>query len=259
VKRAAILLAFVGALVLALGGRAPAQTRGHEAALEAYASGQYERASELWLAELRESGAGALDRAALLYDLGNAAQRSKKPLVAAGRYAAALRIAPRHEDAWHNLELVRRQAGLEPADRGDLTATARRLLTVMTLSEAELLLLALAGALAAALAWEALRGGLAAKATSWALAGLLALATMPWAWQWTHAGDRLAFTVQPEGAPVTSEPRADSTLVGRIAPASEVECLDTLRGWVRVRDAAGSVGWIPSGAAVPLFEPFEFE
>lgn len=237
-------------------------TRGqsaHESGCAEYRAGRYAEARAHWEAALREEHADALDRAALLYNIGNAAYRSKRPLEAAGWYTAALRLAPRDEDAWHNLEFARREAGLEPADRGDLTATARRLLTVMTVGEAERVLLAALVVLGLALAWEALRGGVAAKATCWALAALVLLAAVPWCWQRAHGDDALVFAAQPEGAAFTSEPRADSTLIGRLAPGSQAERIDALPGWVRVRREDGQVGWIEARACVPLSAPFVLE
>jgi tetratricopeptide (TPR) repeat protein len=226
----------------------------YERALAAYQSADYAEARELWLAALEEAGEGAPSRAAVLYDLGNVAYRQKKPLEAAGWYTASLKLEPRNEDAWHNLELARREAGLEPADRGDLSATTKRLLTMLTVRESEQLALAVGAALALALIWEALRGGAAAKWTSAALALLLLAALAPWTYQMLTRRDAL-FVVQPEGAPLRSEPRAQAAVIDRLLAASEVERVDALPGWVRVKKG-DTVGWIESDAALPLAAPY---
>ncbi len=223
-----------------------------ERALEAYRAGSYELAHELWRLELEAGDSASIGPVAALYNLGNASFRLRRPLEAAAWYTAALELAPRDESIWHNLEFVRREAGLEPADRGDLSATARRFASSLTLPESERALLALAGLLALALVWEALRGGAAARACALALLGLLALASVPWAWQVRHADRDTLFVVQPEGAPLLSEPRSEATLVARLSPASEVERTDALPGWWRVRTAEGATGWIADTGALPL-------
>lgn len=227
-----------------------------ERALAAYRSGSYELAHELWRLELESGERAAIGPVAALHNLGNASFRLRKPLEAAAWYTAALRLAPRDESLWHNLEFVRREAGLDPADRGDLSATARRFASSLTLPEAERAVLALLAALALALAWEALRGGSAARASSLALLALLGLALVPWAWQLRHAGHDTLFVVQPEGAPLLSEPRGEATLVSRLSPASEVERTDSLPGWWRVRTAEGATGWIADTGAIALRAPW---
>ncbi len=225
-------------------------------ALEAYRAGSYELAHELWRLELEAGASGSIGPVAALYNLGNASFRLRRPLEAAAWYTAALQLVPRDESIWHNLEFVRREAGLEPADRGDLSATARRFASSLTLPESERVLLALVGLLALALAWEALRGGAAARACALVLLGLLALAAVPWTWQLQHAARDTLFVVQPEGAPLLSEPRSEATLVARLSPASEVERTDALPGWWRVRTAEGATGWIADAGAVPLRGPW---
>ncbi len=229
---------------------------GHGRALEAYRSASYEVARTLWLAELERTDAAAPDRARVLYNLGNTAFRLKRPLEAAAWYTAVLRIDPRDENAWHNLEFVRREAGLEPADRGDLSATAKRFASSLTLPESERLVLGVAALLGLALAWEALRGSQASRAASLALAGLLALALVPWLWRVAHADERPVFVVQPEGAALLSEPRAEATLIGRVPAAGEAERIDSLPGWLRVRTAAGETGWVAVEAVLPLDAPY---
>jgi tetratricopeptide (TPR) repeat protein len=232
-----------------------AQGTTYERALAAYRAAEYATARELWLDALEETGEGAADRATVLYDLGNVAYRRKRPLEAAGWYTASLRLAPRDEDARHNLELVRREAGLEPADRGDLRATAKRLLTIGTVDECQKAALAIGALLALALAWEALRGGTAAKATSLALAALLAGALAPWTYQVLVDDRELVFVTAPEGADVRSEPRDGSARIARVSAATEVERIDAVAGWVRIEQGAVR-GWIEREACLPLAAPY---
>jgi tetratricopeptide (TPR) repeat protein len=248
------LIAALASLAL-LAPFAAAQGTKYEQALAAYQAADYTAARELWLATLAEEGAGAPSRAAVLYDLGNVAYRRKKPLEAAAWYAASLKLEPRDRDAWHNLELARREAGLEPADRGDLSATTRRLLTMLTIHESQQLALGVGALLALALIWEALRGGTAAKWASAALALAVLVALAPWTYQMATRRDTL-FVVQPEGAPLHSEPRDQAAMIDRLVAASEVERVDALPGWVRVK-RNGTVGWIKSDAALPLTAPYQ--
>lgn len=250
----AVLLALLSLLLPGLGQVGIGSNA--ERALDAYRSGSHELAHELWRLELESGERASIGPVAALYNLGNASFRLRKPLEAAAWYTAALRLAPRDENLWHNLEFVRREAGLEPADRGDLSATARRFASSLTLAEAERAVLALLAALALALAWEALRGGGAARACSLALLALLGLALVPWTWQLRHAELDTVFVVQPEGAALLSEPRSEATLVSRLAPASEVERTDALPGWWRVRTAEGATGWISDTGAIALRAPW---
>jgi len=225
-------------------------------ALEAYRSGSHELAHELWRLELDAGTSASIGPVAALRNLGNAAFRLRRPLEAAAWYTAALRLAPRDATLWHNLEFVRREAGLEPADRGDLTATAKRFASSWTLPECERALLALLAALALVLAWEALRGGGLPRASALALLALMALAAVPWTWQLRHAERDTLFVVQPEGAALLSEPRSEAALVARLSPASEVERTDALPGWWRIRTAEGATGWIADSGAIALRAPW---
>lgn len=219
--------------------------------VEAYRRGDYASAESLWR-RLFERDDEAIDPAVLRYDLGNAAFRLGRPLEAAGWYTAALRLAPRDADAWANLELARERAGLDPADRGDLVDTLRRLGTALTLAELEWTLVVLAAALLAVLLAEAFRGGLALRRVAWGLAALVLLVALLWAGRLLGRDHAPQFVVEPGGAALRSEPRADATAVGRAEAAAIVETLDGMPGWTRVRADGGLVGWVEEDALLVL-------
>jgi len=219
-------------------GVAPEQS--FAAGVQSYREGAWADARANFLEAL---ASGGVERASVLRNLGNVAYREGKPLEAAGWFTAAVREAPRDAEAWRNLEFARREAGLDPADRGDLRDTAVRLATMLRLDEAQGVVLALLVLLALVLLWEALRGGLVSKVAACSVAALLALAFVPYVVQWSAQGARPQFVIQPEGAALNSEPRDAAALVGRLAPASTVEQIDALPGWVRVRSDEGLSGW----------------
>lgn len=235
-------------------------------AVEAFRRGDFETAQNLWIAVIEGEGScgdaaapclSARERGRVLYDIGNAAYRRGNVLESVGWYTASLRLRPRDPDAWKNLEHARATAKLEPADRGDLAATAWRILSSFTLAESEWL--ALAGALVwlATLVAEALRGGSVLRRL--ALLGLcVALAsTAPWIYHRAHDGRDAMLVIDAadaagHGVELHSEPRTDATVIGNIAAGEEVERQDELPGWIKVEIPGGSSGWIESKAAFAL-------
>jgi len=250
-------LCLAGALALGApvqeGAGAPARSGDFRDAVAAYEAGDFGSAETLWRDLLGDS---ELDTADVLYDLGNAAWRQERPLEAAAWYTACLRLEPRRADAWANLEFVRGEAGVEPADRGDLTSTTRRLLFALTRGESEWLALGCAVLFALTLCAEALRGGalwrrLAAGAGALLLAGLA-----PWAAHLSRGDARALLVVAPDGGAVRSEPAAEAALVGRFPAGSEVQFLDALPGWVRASSGA-TQGWVEATSVHPLTPPYE--
>ena len=231
-----------------------AATQTHEAvfeqAVQAYRAGDFETAETQWRSLLRTDV--ELDRADVLYNLGNVAWRRGDTLTAAARYTACIRLAPRHADAWHNLEYVRSEAGLEPADRGDLLATGERLLRILTPTEAAWTSLVLLVAFAGLLMFEALRGGPLARRAAFVAGVLFVLGSLP---ALRHAVSPEAapwFVVEPAGAALRSEPREAGTVVGRLEPGSQAIRIDELPGWVRLRMDDGTQGWVASGEVLSL-------
>lgn len=247
-----VLVLLLGFARPAAGGQEQLDDPAFSAGVAAYRDADWESARREFLESLE---LGRSERASVLRNLGNVAFREGKPLEAAGWFTAATHEAPRDVDAWFNLEFARREAGLPPADRGDLRDTAVRLATMLRLEEAECVLLTLLGLLAVTLVWEALRGGVAAKSAAWALAALAALALIPYGAQLARGDRDACFVVQPEGAALNSEPREGAALIGRLAPAGIVERIDQLPGWVRVRSAADELGWVREDAVLALRGP----
>ena len=244
---APVLLVFL-ALPALSGLPAPAsaeQPRGDAATfqlgVEAYRAGDLQSAETHWRSLLRSDA--EVDRADVLYNLGNLAWRRGDALEAAARYTACIRLAPRHADAWHNLEFVRSEAGLEPADRGDLTATAERLVDMLTRSEAGWTSLALLVLFACLLLFEALRGGPLTRRLAFAGGVLFVLGSLPVLRHALRPESAPWFVIEPAGAALRSEPQESGTVVGRLDSGTQAVRLDELPGWVRLRASDGTQGW----------------
>jgi tetratricopeptide (TPR) repeat protein len=219
--------------------------------VEAYRRADFDAAEAAWLAVL-EAELPAAERARVCYDLGNLAWREGRELEAVGWYTACIRLDPRHRDAWTNLELARAAAGLEPADRGDLRSTVRRLLGGVTAGEARGLALVGLLLLAAALAVEAFRGGRVARALVFATAVLTALLLGPWVYGVLTTRADPVICIEGGAASLRAEPRVDRDVVGSLATGEVAERRDTYPGWVRVETADGARGWVAESAVFPL-------
>ncbi len=226
-----------------------------QSATEAYRERDYRAAAALWENALTEAELPA-ERARLFYNLGNAAYRQERPLVAVGWYTAALGLTPRDRDLWTNLELARSEAGLEPQDRGDLAATTQRLLSSLTRAESEWLLWITLLLWGGCLAGEALRGGRTWRRLCWLGLALLPISWAPLGWHMAHDGEHTLLIVQEGGTQARSEPRSDATALVRLEAGESVVWRDQLPGWVGVRSGGKSL-WIRESAAFDLgrFDP----
>ncbi len=237
---------------------APSHARdraGDEAAAQAaYRQGDWTNAKGSWLAVLENEGGpnAPSERARILYNLGNTAFRAGQTLEAVGWYTAALRLRPRDAETWQNLEHARSAAKLEPADRGDLSATAHRLFSSLTLAESEWLVLAVVLAWAGVLAMEALRGGRLWRRL--AFVGVLAIGVsfVPLGFSLARDHGDVMLAIQEQKLAVKSEPRADAAVIAEVTPGDEVRRLDTLPDWTKVELGAGAVGWVESRAVFAL-------
>jgi len=226
------------------------ESSGGDPAVAAYRAGDYDTAQVTWLAALQTADSRA-ERARLAYNLGNTAFRAGNVPEAVGWYTSSLALVPRDADAWASLELARTEAGLEPADRGDLTATLRRVVTSVTLAESEWLVLWSLVLLALCLAGEALRGGAAWRRSALAALALCAVVSIPWGWNLLRDGRRPMLVVA-EGTAARSEPRPDAKRLRDLDVGSEVERLDDLPGWTQVRDDRGERLWVRTHALFDL-------
>jgi len=250
--RAWILWAACAAFLCApsSGQESQARTR-YAQGVSAYREGDPTTAANVWR-RLYAEGAAGLDPAALAYDLGNAAFRLGNFLEAAAWYEASVRHAPRDSEAWINLELARERAGLEPADRGDLADTLRRLVHSVTLVEAERAVLVLALLLALALAARAWWGGTWLRRSTQVLSLTTALCCVPWLAALMRGEAPTWVVVESGGAELRSEPRTDGLLVGRAEPGTHVTRMDHMPGWVRVRSGGSLSGWLRAESVCDL-------
>ena len=251
------VMALVATLALAAVPDAQTTARAAEAferGVDAYRRGAHAEADTLWRACLEEELTDA-ERARVAYDLGNAAWRRERVLEAVGWYSVSLRLEPRAADVWHNLELARAAAGLDPADRGDLRSTVKRLLVSLRPHERRLLVLFALVPLALALAAEAFLGGRLWRRLGQGAALLVLLAALPWVHgRMTGDGDPLLVVRAPSVA-LRSEPRRALAPIGELRAGDEVERVDALPGWVRVEQPDGTRGWVQEEAVFPLGRP----
>jgi tetratricopeptide (TPR) repeat protein len=243
---AAIVLGFVFS-----GVQSAAAVAEESVATAAYRAGRYGAAETLWNDELL-AAEEAPERARLAYNLGNVAYRQGNVEEAVGWYTAALRLTPRDPDVWANLELARTESGLEPADRGDLESTTKRLVSAFTLAESEWLVIGLMLLLGACLGGEALRGGKLWRRLSFGALLLVAGSLAPFTWNKIHEGGQPMMIVSKRAVPARAEPRPDAKRITEFAPGLEVERLDGLPGWVKVAAPDGLELWVRDTAVFDL-------
>ncbi len=243
----------------ALHARVSAQTPSIEAlyqqGLDAYraATPDLATARASWTAALeRAANASAARRAQLCKSLGNVAFRQERPLEAAAWFTAAIGLAPRDRDAWSNLEFARSKAGLEPADRGDLSATFERVVHALSLAEAEWLALGMALILAALICLRAFVLGSAATRPLWVASLLACVCSVPWIVQLREAGRDPVFVVSTAGVTVCSEPRVAAAKVALLSAGARAERLEQLAGWVRIETEHGERGWVAEDTVFAL-------
>jgi tetratricopeptide (TPR) repeat protein len=249
--RTLFLLSAWASLALATGAGQESHAAIFTRATDAYRRGAYEEAEVLWRSLLDED-LDAHETARIYYDLGNVAWRRGEALQAIGWYTSAIRLEPRHPDAWANLEFARSQAGLEPADRGDLRSTVERLLGSLRPEEARWLLLSALALFALLLALEAWRGGRLWRRLAFVGLLVVLLASAPWVRTLLREGGDPLLVIGTPSAALRSEPRASLSPVGELDPGEEVQRIDSLPGWVRVETAAGERGWVTEQAVFAL-------
>lgn len=222
------------------------------AAVEAYRSGDHVTAVQRWDELLRTAELAPRERSRLFYNAGNAAARDGAWHLAVGYYTEALEGTPRDGDLWANLEFARREAGLEPADRGDLAATLGRLLSAWTSGEARWIALGGVLLLAVALAHEALRGGRGGRVSAWIGLVLAVLASAPLARHELADESLRVFVTAERGVVLRSEPRATAQVLEHAEAGTYRRELDRLGQWVGVETTSGAKGWVPESGVFAL-------
>jgi tetratricopeptide (TPR) repeat protein len=212
--------------------------------VEAYRRGDYAEARERWEAAL-EGDLAPADRARVYYDLGNACWRLERPLEAVACYTAAVRLDPRHAEAWQNLEFTRAKSGLAPADAGDLGATLERALTSLRPPERRVLLFGALVLWTLVLLLELRWGGAALRGVMVGATLALALAAAPWAYGLLRSEAAAPMLVVRTGSvPLRSEPLDTRDAIGELSALEEVDRIDALPGWIRVETRNGLRGWV---------------
>jgi tetratricopeptide (TPR) repeat protein len=239
------------ALVL-LASLSPQEQEVDVSAVDAFRSGEHVAALELWNEALCIPELGSSERSRLLYNAGNAAARDGGWMVAVAYYTEALEGAPRNADLWFNLEYARREAGLEPADRGDLAATCWRLLTAWTETEARWMVLVGALIFLVGLAYEALRGGRTGRVAAWTGLGIGLLLCAPLLRLVLEEEREEVIVVQDRGLALRSEPRSGAQVLEKAAPGTNLLLLDRLGDWVGVETSDGQKGWVLSEGVLAL-------
>jgi len=238
-------------LTLATLTSGPQAGESFERGVEAYRRGDQAEAAALWRTCLEEE-LPAEDHARVAYNLGNAAWRTGNPLEAVAWYTIALRGEPRNADIWHNLEFVRAEAELEPADRGDLRSTWHRLMTSVTHAESRVLVLLALVPLLLALLGEAWFGGKVWRLLSLACLGLTVLLSLPWVGHVLDEEADLVLVVRTSPVALRSEPRRELEPIAQLDPGAAVTRIDALPGWARVETDDGVRGWLQEDVIFPL-------
>ncbi len=246
-----LVVALAGLAAPDLGAQDTVHAAVFEQAVDAYRRGDFAEARVRWESLLDEE-LTASDRARLCYDLGNAEWRDGDHLRAIGWYTACLRLDPRHPDAWANLEFARSEEGFDPADRGDLRSTARRLLTSWRPAERRLLVLLGVMLLAIPMAVEAFRGGRLWRRASLLALGMLVLLSLPWLHGLTSTDGDPLLVIRTSTLSLRSEPRLELPSTVAVEPAAVVQRIDELPGWVRVETGDHEKGWLQEEAVFAL-------
>jgi len=247
----ALLRAFLAVVLLSAAAHAQdAEAIGRQA-VEAYRAKDYATAETLWKSLLSEFLTPE-ERARVCYNLGNTAYRDGRVTEAVAWYTMAVRVRPRDAGAWSNLEHARREAGLEPADRGDLRATVLRLLGALDEGEAQWLLLGCLVLWGVALAGEALRGGKLWTRLAWLGLGLVLVGAAPLAHARLSAQTDPVMVVETPSVSLRAEPDLERPPRGQVQAGTVVERIDELPDWVRIESDVAGIGWVPAEAVFEL-------
>jgi tetratricopeptide (TPR) repeat protein len=238
------LLIGIGTLPLAGLAQPDRLDRAFDRGTAAYRQGQYDRAVTHYRAVLDTGYASA----ALYYNLGTAYARLERPGPAIRYYEKARRLRPDDARLRHNLEQVRRRAGVYPEPLGEgsprLLGALVRGWSPLVLFGAGLLLVG--GGLVAAV-W----GARPRRPDPWRrphvrglLGGGLLLVLGALGTSYAQSLDRRAVVVASE-APVRARPAPEAASDTTLPEGRMVEMGDRRGQWQEVRLADGTTGWVP--------------
>jgi len=241
------LLIGIGTVPLGVGAQPDRLDRAFERGTAAYRQGQYDRAVRHYRAVLDSGYASA----ALYHNLGNAYARLERPGPAIRYYEKARRLRPDDPRLRHNLEQVRRRAGVYPDPLGQGPS---RLLGTLVKEWSPLIpfgagLLLFGGGLVAAV-W----GARPDRPVPWRrphvwgpLAGGLVLVAVALGTSYAQSLDRRAVVVASE-APVRAAPDSEAAPDTTLSEGAMVEMQDRRAQWQKVRLADGTTGWVSAEA-----------
>ena len=199
----------------------------------------------------RSAGAAPRERARLAYNLGVAEARRGEAMRAVAWFEAALRAAPRFEDARFNLSLARAEAGLPPRVGDGLAESLEAAAGAVTRAESEWLALLGGVVLAAAGLLEALRGGALARRVLLMAVAVQPLLLAPLSMQLLRAEPEPHMVVDPAGLRLRAAPEEGAERLGTLPAGAVVGFLDELPGWTKV-SVDGEARWVPSGGLFAL-------
>jgi hypothetical protein len=238
------VLIAIGSLPLGVAAQPDRLDRAFERGTAAYRQGQYDRAVEHYRAVLDAGYASA----ALYHNLGNAYTRLERPGPAIRYYEKARRLRPNDPRLRHNLEQVRRRAGVYPEPLGQSPSGPLGALvqgwSPLVLFGAGLLLLG--GGLVAAVRWTR-----PDRPVPWSrpgvwgpVAGGLLLVGGALGTSYVQSIDRRAVVVASE-APVRAVPDPEASSDTTLPEGRMVEMGERRDAWRKVRLADGTTGWVP--------------
>lgn len=242
----------IGLLLAALNVYSQEESLQFAQANQAYRSGDFSKAAELY----EQIARNGYRHPSLFYNLGNSYYKLKNIPAAILNYERAKRLAPRDEDIAYNLRLanLRIVDKIEPIPQlffaewwnaflGELPSAGWAVVII-----AALWLAVVAGSLVVLLRSVVIRRISLAAATLFllcAVVGIVGATQQLHNEQNTH--DAVVFT---PSAAVKSAPDEKSTDLFVLHEGVKIELLDSVGDWVKIRLADGKVGWLPLASAV---------
>ncbi|MDG1985458.1 MAG: SH3 domain-containing protein [Planctomycetota bacterium] len=221
---------------------------------ELWRAGDREGAVAAWVDALERAqtgGAPPAERARIAYNLGVAAAERGEPMRSVAWFEAALRAAPRLDDAHFNVGLARADAGLGPRTGDGLAESLEAAARTVTPAESEWLAVLGAVLFAGAGLLEALRGGRLAGRLLLVVAAAQPLLLAPLALHLSERGAEPFMVIETGGVPLRAAPEDGAKRVGSLPAGTVVSYLDQLPGWTKIR-FDGEARWVASDSLFAL-------